>query len=107
MTRVLDRLVRRGGVPVPQREASVLGGRFRLDYAWPIVALAVEVDGYVWHSDPSRMRADLNRRNQLAGAGWTVLVYTWAEVRHDAEAVMSEIEATYRRLASAQRTTGA
>lgn len=103
MSRLLERLVRRGTVPPPQRETAVLGGRFRLDFSWPTVGLAVEVDRYVWHADPSRMGADHERRNRLCGAGWTLLVYTWAQVMHDAEAVMAQIEVTYQQLASAQK----
>jgi hypothetical protein len=46
------RIVRRYGVPPPVRQFRVVtpdGDRFRLDFAWPDIMLAVETDGRVCH----------------------------------------------------------
>jgi very-short-patch-repair endonuclease len=62
----------------------------RVDFAWQEAGLVVEVDGARWHVDPARDRA---RDNALAGLGWRVLRYTWAEVVHDEARVLAEIAA--------------
>lgn len=62
----------------------------RVDFAWTAAGLVVEVDGARWHTDPARDRA---RDNALAGLGWRVLRYTWAEVLHDEARVIAEVTA--------------
>jgi very-short-patch-repair endonuclease len=62
----------------------------RVDFAFRVVGLVVEVDGAKWHPDPAR---DQVRDNALAALGWRVLRYTWADVVHDADRVLAEIRA--------------
>ncbi|MDQ6784274.1 MAG: type IV toxin-antitoxin system AbiEi family antitoxin domain-containing protein [Actinomycetota bacterium] len=90
-------LRRRRAIPSPQTELTQEEGRYRLDYAWPAVGLAVEVDGYVWHASAAQMRHDHDRRNHLA-LHWTFLIFTWQQVLHEPEAVMDEIISTYQAL---------
>ncbi len=98
MGRLLRNLEHRHAIPPPRPEVRIEGGRYRLDYAWPEVGLAAEVDGYVWHSSAEQLRHDHDRRNQLV-VDWTVLVFTWVQVVHEPDQVMSQIAVTYRRLA--------
>jgi REase_MTES_1575 len=86
-------------LPVPQSEV-VAGwfGQYRIDFAYPELMLAIEVDGYVWHSNPEHMEADNARRNHLRTLGWHVLVYTWVQVTRNSEGTAAEILANYRRL---------
>jgi very-short-patch-repair endonuclease len=67
--------------PVAQYEVREQG-RFvaRVDFAYPERKIAIEADGYRWHSDAARWRRDLSRRNELTRAGWLVLHFTWADV---------------------------
>lgn len=102
MGRLLRRVRAEEGVPVPPAEVAWARGRYRLDYAWPAVGLALEVDGYVWHASAGQMSSDLRRRNRLAAAGWAFLIYTWQQVVHEPAAVMAEIAATYRRRATSR-----
>jgi very-short-patch-repair endonuclease len=95
--RLLRRLQEAHGIPFPRAELRVAGGRYRLDYAWPEVGLAVEVDGYVWHASAEQLRHDHDRRNQLA-MNWTILTFTWVQVVHEPERVMRHIASTYRHL---------
>jgi hypothetical protein len=76
-----------GGLPRP-----VLAHRVRdtsgaviaeVDLAYPDQHLAIEIDGYRWHSSPARKRADEERQNRLVLAGWTVLRFSASEVRSD------------------------
>jgi hypothetical protein len=95
----MARLFLRYGLPRPQAEV-VAGqhGEYRIDFAYPQLRLAMEVDGYVWHASPERMAADLARRNRLQALGWVVLVYTWRQVTQDPAGVAAEILAHHARL---------
>ena len=53
----------------------------------------VEVDGWRWHRDPARQRADMRRQTRLEAAGWTVLRYAAADVLRDPGAVAREVAA--------------
>lgn len=51
------------------------------DLAWPSRKLIVEVDGRMVHGLPEALHHDRRRQNVLAGLGWTVLRFTWADLR--------------------------
>lgn len=99
MTRLLVRIHRLYGLPLPDTELPWQVGRqrYRLDFAWPAVMLAVEVDGYAWHAAPSDLDHDTARGSQLTAAGWTILVFTWHQVVQDPERVTATILATFAR----------
>jgi hypothetical protein len=86
---------------LPQPQAEVVWGpdrRYRLDFAFPELRFAIEVDGWSAHFAPEQQRHDNQRSNALARAGWTVLHYDWWEVTFAADRVAAEIAETYRRL---------
>jgi very-short-patch-repair endonuclease len=98
----LGRLIRRIDLPLPQVEVRIgEENHYRLDLAWAAILLAVEVDGYAWHFSPGHMERDVSRRNELAQAGWTVLVFTWHQVVKEPDHVGQQIATAYRRLAHA------
>lgn len=68
-------------------------GRYRLDLAFVHERIAVEVDGWAWHSDVERFRADRRRQNALVLAGWTVLRFTWDDLTNRPEQVVAQIQA--------------
>jgi hypothetical protein len=88
---VFARLLRRAGLPPPVPEHEVMGGRYRLDFAYPDVLLACELDSAAFHSGWEETEADHRRRRVLARLGWTVLVYTADDVWREPESVVSEI----------------
>lgn len=96
----LRRLVRRRRLPegVPQLDVYD-GERFvaRLDLAYPDEKIAVEADGYRWHGDPARWRADLARRNELTRLGWQVLHFTWNDLKFDEQRVAATIAGAVNR----------
>ncbi len=51
-----------------------------IDVAFPRLRLALEVDGWAFHSDVERFRRDRRRQNGLVLARWTVLRFTWADL---------------------------
>jgi very-short-patch-repair endonuclease len=83
-------LVRAVGLPEPARQYWVVlrGRRYRLDYAWPALRLAVEIDGAAVHG-PDELPRDLRRQNQIILDGWMILRFTWGmltRARRDVEA---------------------
>lgn len=67
-----------------------------LDRAWPEAMLGVELDGAAFHTSPTQRQADLERDAMLAGLGWVVLRFTYAEVLRDPDAVRAKVLAVYR-----------
>ncbi|ANY08951.1 DUF559 domain-containing protein [Pseudonocardia sp. HH130630-07] len=55
-------------------------GPWLLDVAFPAARVAVEVDGWAWHTDAERFRADRRKQNALVAGGWTVLRFTWPDL---------------------------
>jgi very-short-patch-repair endonuclease len=65
--------------------------RYELDLAFPAERIAIEVDGWAWHSDVERFRHDRRRQNALVLAGRIVLRFTWHDLTGRPEAVVAEI----------------
>lgn len=88
------RLCRDHGLPEPVGQHEVRqGGRFvgRVDFAFPDICLAIEVDGYESHGSLGAFRHDRARQNELVAAGWTVLRFTWHDVTRQPESVVTSI----------------
>jgi very-short-patch-repair endonuclease len=83
------RLVRRFGLPTPRFQHRI--GRHRVDFAWPDIKLAVEVDGYQHHGTRRAFQADRDRQNALVARGWTVLRFTWEDVVRRPEKVAAAV----------------
>jgi very-short-patch-repair endonuclease len=81
---------------VGQYRIELPTGRIRLDRAWPEVKLAVELDGAAHHTSPENRREDLARDRALAGLGWVVLRFTYADVLRDPDAVRAKVLEVYR-----------
>jgi len=80
------RLLSREGLPPPQRQYVILAdGVFvaRVDFAYPGHRLAIEVDGYAYHSGKRRWEKDLERRNAIEAEGWRVLNLTKRHIDDD------------------------
>lgn len=85
------RLVVRMRLEWPEPEVPVLGGRFRIDFAYVDVMLAIELLGFDAHNDPLKASEAAARRRALLALGWTVLEFTWDEVWNHPERVVAEI----------------
>jgi hypothetical protein len=89
-------------LPLPDVQVEVgPDGEYRLDFAYPALKLAIEVDGYVWHFTPEQQRRDNERRNQLHAAGWRYLVFTWIDVTRHPDRVAAQIHEILHSLGAA------
>jgi Protein of unknown function (DUF559) len=72
------------GVPDPELQFEIVdrdGRLWRVDFAWPGHRVAVEYDGYDWHSEPDDFTRDRQKRAALAELGWTVMSIVSDDVR--------------------------
>ena len=88
----LSRVLRAAGLPAPVLQHGV--GKYRLDFAYPALHVAIEADGFSWHSSRARWDRDIERRNALAVLGWTVIHVTWPQLQHKPEKVVEAVRAT-------------
>jgi hypothetical protein len=65
----------------------------------PASRLAVEVDGWAWHVDAARFRADRRKGNAVTRAGWDLLRFTWHDLDSRPSETVSEIAQTLARAA--------
>ncbi|MFI5511019.1 hypothetical protein ACIA48_26455 [Mycobacterium sp. NPDC051804] len=89
-----------GGVPpdVLQYEIVDRSGRtWRLDFAWPDRKVAVEYDGFDWHSDPDAFRKDRQKRAALQEMGWSLVSIVFDDVRHRTRDMLRRIEVALQR----------
>lgn len=74
------------GLPTPEREHRILPPRrWRTDFAWPALMLAVEVEGGIFtggrHTSPTGFAKDIEKYNALTLAGWKLLRVTGGMVK--------------------------
>jgi hypothetical protein len=84
------------------RQLDVLDehGRFvaRVDFAIEQLKLAIEIDGWGYHSSPDARSRDSQRDRRLVALGWTVLRFTTDDVRRRPEVMIAELRAAVDRL---------
>lgn len=81
-TRLL-RAMRCAGLPEPvvQHEVRDRGRVIAVvDFAYPRQRLAIEADGYQWHSGRRQWQRDRLRRNELTLLGWRMIHVTWTDL---------------------------
>lgn len=91
--KLLLRVVREAGLPEPVAQLRVDGHGWTcyLDFGWPDHRLAVECDSVAWHTGVRALQHDDERQNRLVLAGWTVLRFTWADLRDRPHLVAAQL----------------
>lgn len=82
------------GLPVPVQQAVIRAdGRFvaRVDFLWPSAMLVVEVDGMGKYSEAGALQQEKARQNRLVALGYTVMRFTWHDIRHRPDEVVRMI----------------
>ena len=86
------RLAGRAGLPPPLTQVRVSG--FRVDFYWPDLRLIVETDGLRYHRTATQQSRDRIRDQVHVAAGFTVLRFTHAQVKFEADRVVKTLRAT-------------
>lgn len=92
-------LIRRGGFPPCERQYPVAlpSADIRIDFAYPESRLAIECDSYSWHMDREAFARDRRRDAELQAEGWSVLRFTWHQLKFEPDYVIQQIAAHLRR----------
>jgi very-short-patch-repair endonuclease len=77
-------MLRAAGLPPPH--ANVAVGPYELDLFWPEENVAIEIDGWEFHSTRSRFEGDRRKDNWLRARGVEVIRLTWRQITRDAMA---------------------
>lgn len=94
------RLLRDAGLrPVRQYEVRCAGERYRLDFAWPRLKVAVEAEGYRAHGGRVAYVKDRQRVAALVAEGWIVVPVTWEDCTTQPQVVIDRVRAALRRAA--------
>jgi very-short-patch-repair endonuclease len=72
-----------------------------VDFAYPEIKLAIEVDGFGVHGTPRAMAKDFVRQNGLVPYGWRVLRFTWRQVTREPGMVAGTIRSALQALQAA------
>ena len=89
--RLAIRLLREAGIDGWRANFAV--GPYLIDIAFPHERVAIEVDGWAFHSDHQAFQSDRARQNWLALRGWQVLRFTWLDVTSQPDRVVAEVRA--------------
>ena len=76
----LAQQIKLAGLPEPEEEYRFSSDRrYRFDFAWPHIAMAVEVEGGIWtngrHTRGTGYKDDCKKYNYAQSRGWMVLRY--------------------------------
>ncbi|MGZ5378773.1 MAG: DUF559 domain-containing protein [Mycobacterium sp.] len=92
--RLLVRLLRTAKISGWKANYPVCG--YVVDVAFPKQKMAIEVDGWAFHSDQKTFQRDRNRQNAIALSGWQVLRFTWLDLTEHPQRVIAEIARALR-----------
>jgi very-short-patch-repair endonuclease len=87
-TKIPDYLWKYYKLPIPESEHQFYPGRkWRIDYCYPDVKLAIELEGGLWnigrHNRPVSMIKDMEKYNALTESGWFLLRYTPQKIDYE------------------------
>jgi very-short-patch-repair endonuclease len=87
--RLLVTLLRDAGITGWQTNYPV--GGYKVDVSFPGAKVAIEVDGFAFHSGPVEFQIDRERQNNIALLGWQVLRFTWLDLTEYPQRVLAVI----------------
>jgi very-short-patch-repair endonuclease len=87
--RRLLELIREARLPEPETNVKVHG--YEVDFFWRERGLAVEVDGYAFHSSRAAFERDRRRDAMLHACGVAVLRVTWAQIADEPVALVASL----------------
>jgi very-short-patch-repair endonuclease len=91
-------LIRAAELPEPELNVRLNG--FPVDFLWRDLRVAVEIDGYLFHTSRSAFDRDRRKDAVLKGAGWEVLRFSRDQVKFEPYAVLARVVQTLARAAA-------
>jgi very-short-patch-repair endonuclease len=76
--RLLHKLLREAGIT--GWKANYRVGGYRVDVGFPRQKVAIEVDGFAFHSGVEEFQVDRVRQNEIVLLNWQVLRFTWLDL---------------------------
>ena len=80
------------------RDANITGwkanyrlGGYRVDVGFPDAKVALETDGFAFHSGVNEFQVDRTRQNAIVLLGWQVLRFTWLDLTEYPQRVLAVI----------------
>jgi very-short-patch-repair endonuclease len=92
--RLLIRLLRAAKITGWKTNNPVAG--YQVDVGFPKQKVALEVNGFAFHSTSEDFHHDRIRQNAIALAGWQVLRFTWLDLTEYPDRVITEINRAIR-----------
>jgi hypothetical protein len=89
--RLVERLFEDAGLPSPVHEFKI--GKYYVDFAYPWLKIAIELDGRDPHAFEAAFENDPIRQNYLEVNGWLVLRITWNRFISDPAGVVADVRA--------------
>ncbi|WP_163688818.1 type IV toxin-antitoxin system AbiEi family antitoxin domain-containing protein [Mycolicibacterium gadium] len=87
--RLLVKLLREAGITGWRTNLPVAG--YKVDVGFPAERLAIETDGWAFHSDSDAFQVDRKRQNDISVLGWQVLRFTWLDLTEYPQRVIAII----------------
>lgn len=88
--RLLIKLLRDNGITGWKANYPI--GGYKVDVAFLERMVAIEVDGWAFHSDHDDFEKDRKRQNTISLLGWQVLRFTWLDLTEYPDRVIAEIK---------------
>jgi very-short-patch-repair endonuclease len=88
--RLLIRLLKEAGITGWRTNYPV--GGYKVDVTFPTQQVAIETDGWAFHSDQDAFQQDRQRQNNIALLGWQILRFTWHDLTEYPQRVIAEIK---------------
>lgn len=84
---------------VPQHEVKIRENTYRIDYLLKgnQLYVAVELDGYAFHSDKTAFSYDRLRQNDLQAQGYSILRFSYDNIRTQTARCIEQLQAIMRR----------
>jgi very-short-patch-repair endonuclease len=88
--RLLVKLLRDNGITGWKTNYPV--GGYKIDVAFPKQKVAIEADGWAFHTSLEDFQNDREPQNKIALLGWQVLRFTWLDLTEYPQRVLAEIQ---------------
>lgn len=88
--RLLHRILREAGIT--GWKANYRVGGYRVDVGFPVQKVAIEVDGFAFHSGAQEFQIDRTRQNDIVLMRWQVLRFTWLDLTEYPDRVIAVVK---------------